>query len=70
MSTYHEDTSIPNMKKGKRMTQSCDLKGQDDIILNARKKSKANKCLHPKHTFYLSTTQNGMKGRKFKKALE
>ena len=34
MSTHHEDTPIPNMKKGKRKAQNCDLKGQDNVIYN------------------------------------
>jgi len=40
------------------------------LIVNAKKKSKTNKCLHPKHTFYISTAQNSTKGKKLKKASE
>ena len=34
MSTHHEDTPIPNMKKEKRKAQNCDLEGQDDVVCN------------------------------------
>ena len=34
MSTHHEDTPIPNMKKGKRKAQNCDLESQDNIVCN------------------------------------
>ena len=34
MSIHYEDTPIPNMKKGKKKAQNCDLEGQDDVVYN------------------------------------
>ncbi|CAI2194318.1 13178_t:CDS:1, partial [Funneliformis geosporum] len=45
-------------------------KHYNKLIVNARKESKPNKCLHLKHMFYISTTQNSTEEKKLKKTSE
>src|SRR6266542_156036 len=70
-SIIYEQIDIPSSSQYLNLVgKALCRKHYNKLIVNARKKSKTNKCLHPKYTFYISTARNGIKGKKLKKASE